>query len=182
MIERRRTLLVLAFAACFVGGSGVADAQCPPGQIRQDIFAGTNPVGEPRDGSCLALGAEAFQVQTSWEFSGPVLCVANCPGKPDGGTPAAPRYKTFADDFSLRFHGTVPFQEGTYEFLIQSDDGVRLALDGEQLYADWSVHAAPGEPVRVVRRVGAGMRRVVIEYFEQAERSVLRVGWRRVGP
>ena len=82
----------------------------------------------------------------------------------------------------MRFEGDVQLQAGSYEFAIQSDDGIRLRLDGEQLYEDWTVHAAPAQPVKVTKRVAAGTHHVLVEYFEKSDRAVVRVGWKRVGP
>lgn len=180
--DHRKARVLLLLAAGIAGPAFAQAATCPPGEIRRDLFAGTGLSGEPKRGSCQRLLAEGSQIQMNWGNSGPRLCVANCPGKPDGGVPATPEYKTFADGFSARFQGEVELEGGTYEFLVQSDDGVRLVLDGEQLYEDWSVHPAPAEPIRVARRVAAGQHRLLVEYYEQAENAVLIVGWRRVGP
>lgn len=84
------------------------------------------------------------------------------------------------DHFALRFEGmlqiTVP---GEYLFLIGSDDGSRLWIDGKRVVENDGVH--PFQQRRKKLRLAPGLYSVVVEYFEQAGGQELQVDFEGPG-
>lgn len=81
-----------------------------------------------------------------------------------------------ADHFSARWTGYfVPKKSGNYTFYTNSDDGVRLYLDEEQLINDWQRHS---ETVNsYVRRLEAGKPyKIRLEYFEMVGAATVGFG------
>jgi hypothetical protein len=82
-----------------------------------------------------------------------------------------------ADTFSARWTGQVeaPFT-GTYTFYTQSDDGVRLWVNGEQLVNRWTNHAVR-EDARTIS-LSAGQRYDVrMEYYENTGTATAKLLW-----
>ena len=80
------------------------------------------------------------------------------------------------DHFSARWTGYfVPQQSGDYTFYTNSDDGVRLYLDEEQVINDWQRHS---ETVNsYVRRLEAGKPyKIRLEYFERVGAATVGFG------
>ncbi len=92
-------------------------------------------------------------------------------GSPAPGT--VPR-----DQWSARFEGTFYFDGGDYNFSANSDDGVRLYLDGIRVLDAWQVSYKNTN--NVFRQLGAGNHRVTVEYYEYAGNANLRVWWDRL--
>ncbi len=81
------------------------------------------------------------------------------------------------EHFGLVFEGTVTAPEdGNYRFLLASDDGSRLFVDGKQVIDHNGIH-----PSNDVRNEGvalkAGPHRVRLEYFEGAGQEELYLAW-----
>jgi hypothetical protein len=81
------------------------------------------------------------------------------------------------DNFSARWTRTLAFQAGTYRFYAQSDDGVRVWLDGQLLIDEW--HDASGTVYSAERTLATGSHTVRIEYFENLGDARLRFWWER---
>jgi hypothetical protein len=70
-----------------------------------------------------------------------------------------------ADNFSARWTRSVTLdEEGSYEFTVTGDDGVRLYLDGEKVLDKWIQQGAT--TYTVTRRLTQGAHQIVLEYFE----------------
>lgn len=79
-----------------------------------------------------------------------------------------------ADQFALRFEGTLRIaKEGQYRFHIDSDDGSRLLIDGQNVVTNDGVHPPKNEVGRTF--LTAGKHTVVVEYFEQSGGESLKV-------
>jgi hypothetical protein len=82
------------------------------------------------------------------------------------------------DDFSVRWSGTFPFENGRYRFTATTDDGVRLYVDGRLIIDAW-------RPMRGTRTgytsLSAGNHSVRVEYFDRTQAAMARVIWQRVG-
>ncbi|HEY2411599.1 MAG TPA: PA14 domain-containing protein [Pirellulaceae bacterium] len=82
--------------------------------------------------------------------------------------------------FALRFEGTIELpQAGDYLFLIGSDDGSRLLIDGKVVVVTDGVH--PFEQKRKKQAMTAGPHSVVVEYFEDEGEESLQVDFEGPG-
>ncbi|MCA9888130.1 MAG: SH3 domain-containing protein [Anaerolineae bacterium] len=70
-----------------------------------------------------------------------------------------------ADNFSVRWTEVQYFSEGTYEFTVRSDDGVRVRLDNQTVIDQW--HLSDGGVYTGRISVTPGNHTVTVEYFEQ---------------
>jgi mono/diheme cytochrome c family protein len=84
------------------------------------------------------------------------------------------------DHYALRFEGTIELpQAGDYLFLIGSDDGSRLLIDGKVVVVTDGVH--PFEQKRKKQPMTAGPHSVVVEYFEDEGEEALQVDFEGPG-
>jgi hypothetical protein len=83
-----------------------------------------------------------------------------------------------ANNFSARWTGTVQATTtGSYRFQTQSDDGVRVWVNGVQIINNWSDHAAATNTSAAVS-LAAGQRYAVrVEYYEKGGSAVMRLRW-----
>jgi glucose/arabinose dehydrogenase len=82
-----------------------------------------------------------------------------------------------ADTFSVRWTGQVEAQfSGTYTFYTQSDDGVRLWVNGQQLVNNWTLHGLTENSGTVV--LTAGQRYAIrMEFFENTGAATAKLLW-----
>ncbi len=82
--------------------------------------------------------------------------------------------------FALRFEGAIELpQSGDYLFLIGSDDGSRLLIDGKVVVVTDGIH--PFEQKRKKVAMKAGLHDVVVEYFEGEGEEALQVDFEGPG-
>jgi PA14 domain len=83
-----------------------------------------------------------------------------------------------ADNFSVRWSGTVAAAAaGSYRFQTESDDGVRLWVNGTLLIDRWTDHG-PTTDTSAVVSLAAGQRVTVrMEYYERGGGAVARLRW-----
>jgi len=89
-----------------------------------------------------------------------------------GGAPAP---ELPVDNFSVRWRGRWPFEEGGYRFYTYADDGVRVWVDGAIVVDRWRHQAAAiayGDMY-----LQAGEHEVQVEYFEGIDQALVRVWW-----
>jgi len=81
------------------------------------------------------------------------------------------------DQFSVRWTGEVEaaYTE-TYTFYTNSDDGVRLWVDGQQLIDDWNDHGDT-ENSGKIDLVAGNMYSLVLEYYENAGGATAQLRW-----
>jgi glucose/arabinose dehydrogenase len=91
-----------------------------------------------------------------------------------GGSPSA---AIGADTFSARWTGQVEAPvTGTYTFYTQSDDGVRLWVNGQQLVNNWTNHASTENSGTIA--LTAGQRYDIrMEFYENGGSAVARLSW-----
>ncbi|HSC36227.1 MAG TPA: PA14 domain-containing protein, partial [Chitinophagaceae bacterium] len=91
------------------------------------------------------------------------------------GAPASTVYVT--DNFSIRWAGQVlaPYSE-TYTFYTNSDDGVRLWVNGRQIINNWTDHAAT-ENSGTITLVAGQKYDIVMEYYEKGAAAVAKLSW-----
>jgi hypothetical protein len=79
------------------------------------------------------------------------------------------------DEFSARWSRSIYFETGTYQFTTQSDDGIRVYIDGDLIIDNWTEHALQTNTAEVT--LAAGTHSVVVEYFEQKGLAVAKLTW-----
>jgi len=100
------------------------------------------------------------------------------------GTPTVfPSVSGNNERFSVRWNGyIVPAQAGSYEFRMNSDDGVRLDFDGSEIVNDWSLHGPRNSSASAAQALNSGRGYAVqMEFFEHTGGAVARLQWRRDG-
>ncbi len=85
-----------------------------------------------------------------------------------------------SDDFAVRWDGMVEApQTGAYVFSTQSDDGVRLWINGALVIDNWTLHGPTWDDSAQINLV-AGQRYVLrMEMFERGGGAVARLYWRK---
>jgi hypothetical protein len=92
---------------------------------------------------------------------------------------AAPAMGLPADAFSVRWKRTLRFQEGTYRFYVQSDDGVRVWLDGELIINQWRDGS---DVIDTAERTLSGAAHTLrVEYYENLGTARILFWWERLG-
>ena len=93
------------------------------------------------------------------------------------GDPGGPGTPIGVDGFSARWTADLeaPRTE-TFRFITNSDDGVRLWLDGKLLIDNWTDHS-PTENIAVVNLVGGRIYALRMEYYEQGGGAVASLAW-----
>jgi len=84
------------------------------------------------------------------------------------------------DDFSIRWTRTVTFDPGYYIFKVQSDDGMRLWLDGSLVMNKW--RPMEGELHYLDGVYLEGPHELVVEYFERTGHARIHFWWDRSTP
>lgn len=99
----------------------------------------------------------------------------------DWGT-GSPDAAVYSDGFSARWTKTENFAAGTYEFTVNSDDGIRLFLDNVKLpeLDRWFDQAPGATPYKAQRTLAAGNHTIKVEYYENGGGAVARAGYEKV--
>ena len=83
------------------------------------------------------------------------------------------------DGVGAHIQGLIHLDEkGTYLFALQSNDGVRLSIGGEQLLEDPGVHVDSWSEVATVEVTEPGWYPLEVLYFERRNTSTLRLVWK----
>jgi hypothetical protein len=90
------------------------------------------------------------------------------------GSPAA---SVPVDHFSARWTGQVQAQYSqTYTFYTDSDDGVRLWINGQQIVNNWTDHS-PTENSGTITLVAGQKYSIIMEYYEDGGGAVAKLLW-----
>jgi uncharacterized protein YraI len=85
-----------------------------------------------------------------------------------------------ADNFSARFTSSQIFPAaGTYQFVITSDDGARVIIDGAVVYDQFVPRARTTDSFQVT--LTGGVHSLVVEYFDSIDQAIISVQWFQVG-
>ncbi|MCP5099343.1 MAG: hypothetical protein GY943_27635 [Chloroflexi bacterium] len=79
------------------------------------------------------------------------------------------------NNFSVRWSGNIEIAEGTYRFTTNTDDGVRLWVDGSQLVDAWQNQ--PETSYSVIKDVESGLHAITMEYFARNGNAVAQLSW-----
>lgn len=142
---------LLLFASLFALNSAYAQAEAKTGLLGQ-YFKGVELAGPP------ALKRMDAQVNFDW---------------PDAPAPGLP-----GDQFSVRWSGTVQAPAtGRFTFITESDDGVRLWVNGRLLIDNWTDHA-PSEDKSPEFMMEDGKRYdIVMEMYENGGGAAAKLMW-----
>lgn len=90
------------------------------------------------------------------------------------GTP----YRTIdGNTFSVRWTGYVqPLYSETYTFYTNSDDGVRLWVNGQQIINNWTAHSATENSASITLTAGVKYS-IKMEYYESTGDAVAQLSW-----
>jgi hypothetical protein len=83
-----------------------------------------------------------------------------------------------ADNFSVRWVRNVTFEEGTYRFTVNADDGVVVRIDGTPIIDEW--HDASNATYVKDIHLSAGVHEVRVRYYEAAGTARIKVSWAKV--
>ncbi|WP_280151098.1 PA14 domain-containing protein [Piscinibacter sp. XHJ-5] len=91
---------------------------------------------------------------------------------------ASPGTGVTADNFSVRWTGQVHVPStGTYRFQTESDDGVRLWVNGVQLVNNWTDHSPTVNTSAGINLVAGQRVDVRMEYYEKGGGATARLRW-----
>ena len=80
-------------------------------------------------------------------------------------------------NFSARWTGKITAtKSGPHEFMLQSDDGSRLRVDGKTVIDFWGAHAV-GTETRTLTLEAGKTYDIAIDYFQASADAVMRFGW-----
>ena len=83
------------------------------------------------------------------------------------------------DNFSIKYEGYVlaDYSED-YIFCTDSDDGLRLYIDGTLVIDDWTDHAAREGCSTPISLTAGNKHSVRLEFYENGGHAVIRLKWR----
>jgi beta-glucosidase len=137
-----------------VSEHGLLGRACFAGPVQQAIYAGTELAGAP-----IATGT-----------------VDRINYFPEGGLPQPPGPGLPSENFSIRWAGEVAVDKaGRYVVLANTDDGVRVLVDGRQVIDDWTEHSAKTNSATLDLR--PGRHAVVIEYYQGRGAALAQFGF-----
>ena len=89
----------------------------------------------------------------------------------------SPHPQLAADNYSVRWEGQViPKFSERYTFYTQSDDGVRLWVNGVQLVNNWTVHALTENSGGIVLQAGVPAE-IKLEFYEGTQSAACKLLW-----
>ena len=83
------------------------------------------------------------------------------------------------DSYSARWTGKLKIDSVDYHlFMIASDDGIRLILDGDTLIDNWDAHEIAWNSYSGYMPPDTGLFDIIIEYYNIDHNGVAKVGWK----
>ncbi len=79
-------------------------------------------------------------------------------------------------DFSVRWNRVVEFADGTYQFKVTADDGVRVWLDWVAIIDEWRESSA--RTYTVEKAIKSGKHEIVVEYFQAGGEAQIKLEWK----
>lgn len=84
-----------------------------------------------------------------------------------------------ADNFSVRFTSSQNFVADNYRFDVSVDDNVRIYIDGQQVFEDFT--GGPVKNLSFTRTMTAGTHTLRVDFVEIAEAAVIQFQWTQGG-
>jgi len=181
----------------FIGTVGAETNPCKSSEFFVQVYANTELKGPPMEiGNYCQAPNFGKKIDMDWKLRGPNVIVGNL-NAGGGGCPNCeavfePDFRERRDEFSVRWEGKFPFDDGSYTFDVTSDDGIRVWVDDNLVIDDWSIHAQRGRTAEVELeeleesesapdggyvRVVTNVHSVKVEYFEQDRGAIAQVDW-----
>jgi glucose/arabinose dehydrogenase len=88
---------------------------------------------------------------------------------------SAPDASINADHFIARWTKTQNFDAGTYTFTTQSDDGIRVYIDGEAVIDQWNNHGVTTHTGN--KTLTAGNHSIRVEFYDNTHDAVAKFSW-----
>jgi hypothetical protein len=189
LVDRRGDRINLAVSSDDVSYTSVGSVELPG--LAQTVYAGAFLGGGPGGAAAKAvIGDCEFTAITGAGLTGeyfgdPGLSTLRFSRK-DAAVDfnwalGSPDPRLAVDNFSARWTGRIKTQAaGLYTFYTQSDDGVRLWLNGQLVINNWTDHALSENSVSL--QLGAGVSvDVRMEYYERGLSAVARLLWATPG-
>ncbi len=164
----------LVTQAAAVGVSAGASAP-QASSITSSIFpeSASTPAATLIPEGTTGLSAQYFNNQ---DFTTPVLTRTDATVNFDWGQ-SSPDGAIAADHFSVRWIGQLlPTQSETYTLYTQSDDGVRLWVNGQLLIDHWTPHAVT-ENSGAINLIAGQKVSIQLDYYEQGGNAVSKLLW-----
>jgi hypothetical protein len=138
------------------------------------------PPPPPAPAGCPETAEWRGEYYSNTTLSGaPALC-RNDPSIDFDWNGSAPGVGVPGTDFSARWTRTVTFSAGTYQFVLGSDDGTRLYIDGNLVADDWAPR--PYATRVLMQTIAGGPHTIVMEYFQGPGQSRATLGWTELVP
>ncbi len=142
---------------------------------RQD-FANGNLTQSSSNGITWTAEALLGQYYTGTNFNTLVMTRLD-PGINYNWSTTSPGPNVPLTDYSVNWTGTVtPLYSETYTFYTQSDDGVRLWVNGQQLVNDWNVHGSKQDSGMIALTAGQPYS-INMQYFQHQGNAVAQLSW-----
>jgi hypothetical protein len=109
-----------------------------------------------------------------WLSGAPVLIRSDAGIDFDWGW-GRPVRQVAADNFSIRWTRELVTAPGLYRFTTETDDGVRLYIDGRLVIDEWRAMSKTSFAYETY--LSAGAHRIRMEYFEHGEVAFARLDW-----
>jgi beta-glucosidase len=111
------------------------------------------------------------------DLSGPLAMERNDPTIDFDWKTKLPAKEITTDHFSVRWTGSIkPALTGDYTFLIRSDDGSRVKLDGKTIVDNWRDQAAHAEAA-AASLVGGHTYQLTVEYYNVGGDASVQFAW-----
>lgn len=144
------------------------------------LNAGGLSIADGRTSSCSAIAGSGTGLKGDYysDTSFGTLVLSRTDATVDfnwgSGSPAS---TISSDNFSVRWTGQVsPRYSGSTTFYTQSDDGIRLYVNGQLIINNWTDHASTENSGSIT--LTAGQRYdVKLEYYEKGGSAVARLSW-----
>ncbi|MSQ91474.1 MAG: DUF1929 domain-containing protein [Gammaproteobacteria bacterium] len=132
------------------------------------------PTNAPKSGSGLA-----GQYFNNTSLSG-VPALQRVEGVNFGWSGSSPGAGVNADNFSVRWRGQVEaISTGNYQFQTQSNDGVRLWVNGVLVIDNWTSHATIDDSSGVIVLSGGSRYAITMEFYDNTGTAVARLRWKK---
>lgn len=136
-----------------------------------------NPVAAPPPPPPPPSGDWAGEYFSNKTWSGTPLVTRQDPEINFRWMRAVPAPGMPTDNYSVRWTKQIAF-DGDYDFVVNSDDGFRIKIDGAEVMANMTPHS---EVQDIKTLTLNGTKTVVVEYFEQTGDAVMQLSINKVG-
>ena len=86
------------------------------------------------------------------------------------------------DNFSIRWSGQIEaISTGAYQFQTNSDDGVRVWVNGQLLIDNWTPHGATLDTSTAITLTAGQKYNIIVQYFDSGFDAVMQLLWKKPG-